>query len=77
MTRDRGVCYLCGEPGADTVDHIVPGDDHSLPNLAAVHDRVAPHCHRAKSSREGTDARRVKGYLRQRRTPERHPGLLG
>lgn len=59
LRRDKGICYLCGGEGADTVDHIVPGDDHSLGNLAAVHDRIAPHCHRIKSSREGIDAQKA------------------
>jgi 5-methylcytosine-specific restriction protein A len=56
LKRDRGVCYLCGKPGADRVDHVIPNDDHSLENLKAVHDAVAPHCHRFKSSQEGTKA---------------------
>lgn len=56
LKRDKGICYICGNEGADTVDHIKPGDDHSLTNLAAVHDRVPPHCHRAKSSKEGNEA---------------------
>jgi 5-methylcytosine-specific restriction protein A len=56
LKRDKGVCYLCGQPGADRVDHIVPGDNHSLTNLAAVHDAVEPHCHRYKSSQEGHEA---------------------
>jgi 5-methylcytosine-specific restriction protein A len=57
MKRDKGICYLCGGENADTVDHIKAGDDHSLTNLAAVHDRVYPHCHRAKSSKEGHEAK--------------------
>ena len=57
LKRDKGICHLCGEPGADTVDHIKQGDDHGLDNLAPVHDRIAPHCHRAKSSAEGHAAK--------------------
>lgn len=53
LKRDKGICYICGEPGADTVDHIQPGDNHELSNLAAVHDRTPPHCHRYKSAVEG------------------------
>ena len=33
-------CHLCGEPGADTADHILPrsaGGDDSLDNPAAGH----------------------------------------
>lgn len=58
LRRDKGTCYLCGETGADTVDHVVPGDDHSLTNLAPVHDRTPPHCHRYKTAAEGQEARR-------------------
>lgn len=58
LKRDRGICYLCGQPGADTVDHVIRGDDHSLTNLAAVHDRTPPHCHRDKTSKEAAYARR-------------------
>jgi 5-methylcytosine-specific restriction enzyme A len=54
LTRDGGVCHVCGGPGADEVDHVVPGDNHRLENLAAIHDRP---CHRRKSAREGNAAR--------------------
>lgn len=37
------VCWLCGYPGADTVDHVVPlslgGDPLSLDNLRPAHKR--------------------------------------
>jgi len=56
LKRDKGICYLCNGKDADAVDHLVPGDDHNLNNLKAVHDRVEPHCHRAKSSAEGNAA---------------------
>lgn len=73
LARDAGICYLCGRPGADTVDHIEPGDDHRETNLAAVHDRNPPHCHRYKSSLEGNAARRARRAL-ARHPGERHPG---
>lgn len=57
LKRDNGICYLCGQPGADTVDHVEPGDNHNLDNLKAVHDRVEPHCHRYKTSQEGNTAK--------------------
>lgn len=58
LRRDQGTCYLCGGEGADTVDHVIPGDNHSLENLKAVHDRTPPHCHRYKTTKEAHDAQR-------------------
>jgi 5-methylcytosine-specific restriction endonuclease McrA len=40
LARDDGVCWICGEPGADSVDHIVrvrDGGTDDPANLAAVH----------------------------------------
>lgn len=31
LTRDHGICWLCGHPGADTGDHIRP--IHTHPHL--------------------------------------------
>jgi 5-methylcytosine-specific restriction enzyme A len=73
VMRTHGhVCHVCHRPGADAVDHIRPGDDHRLENLAPIHQDVPPYCHRAKSAREGVDARTA---LRQARTrpAESHP----
>ena len=46
LRRDNGVCHLCGQPGADTADHLIPWSQFPadrkveadrLPNLAAAH----------------------------------------
>lgn len=74
--RDGDTCHLCGQAGADTIDHKQPGDNHHPSNLGPVHDRNPPHCHRRKSSAEGNAARAA--LRAQLRTPtEPHPGLLG
>jgi 5-methylcytosine-specific restriction protein A len=42
LARDSGVCWLCGLPGADTIDHVVPrarGGGHDETNLRAAHLR--------------------------------------
>ena len=59
----------CVEPASD-VDHIVPGDDHSLSNLRAL----CRWHHARKSSAEGAAARRPRA--RKRRPQDKHPGLL-
>lgn len=63
LERDRYICYICGGPGADSVDHITPrwlqrgnADSHDYSNLKAAHFDVAPYCHRNKSSQEGAQA---------------------
>lgn len=73
--RDGDTCWLCEHAGADAIDHKQPGDNHHPSNLAPVHDRNPPHCHRYKSSREGNAARAA--LRAQLRTPaEPHPGLI-
>lgn len=72
-TRSGGRCEevgddgrRCNEPGRDC-DHIVRGDLHDLSNL----QWLCPKHHASKSGREGAAAR-----PRERRPPEKHPGLL-
>jgi 5-methylcytosine-specific restriction protein A len=57
--RDGDICYVCKGKGADAIDHVVQGDDHSLENLKPIHEKQPPHCHRYKSSQEGTDTQRA------------------
>jgi len=44
------ICWLCGQPGADTLDHIVPLI--VAPELAESPDNVAP-AHRSCNSARG------------------------
>lgn len=41
VLRASDVCWLCGKPGADSVDHLVPvshgGDPYERSNLAPAH----------------------------------------
>jgi 5-methylcytosine-specific restriction protein A len=60
----------CPRLGTD-VDHITPGDDHSLTNLRLL----CPTHHGKKSSREGLEARNA--WKRSKYRPrEEHPGTL-
>lgn len=72
--RDKGICYICGGPGADSVDHVVAGDDHSLTNLALAHLNTPPFCHRRKSTSEG-NAAWAKVRTQGKFPTEAHPGL--
>ncbi len=53
IARDQGICQLCGQPGADTVHHVVEkrrGGSDDLANLKAIHRG----CHnRAHGGRRG------------------------
>lgn len=66
LRRDNYTCYICGQKGADTVDHIQQGDDHRIENLAPVHDRNKPHCHRYKTAEEANKWRNSNRIKKQK-----------
>lgn len=51
LERDASICWLCGHPGADSGDHVVPlkhgGAELDPENVRAVHHRRCPTCNRA------------------------------
>lgn len=70
IRRDKGICYICGGKGADTADHIIPrhlGGSDALHNLKAIHDSVAPHCHREKTAQEANAAKKALNTFKRRR----------
>ena len=76
LQRDGYLCQvrfsegqLCGQPATD-VDHIEPGDDHSLANLRAL----CGWCHARKSASEGGTAAALR-RVRTDRPKQRHPAL--
>jgi 5-methylcytosine-specific restriction endonuclease McrA len=62
LERDGGTCWLCGLPGADTADHVIPrsrGGSNFDNNLRAAHRAcnskrgmkdVLPHARRSRFS---------------------------
>jgi hypothetical protein len=73
IRRDGGRCRRCGAPARE-VDHVVPGDDHTLANLQLLCGR----CHLTKSAREGSTAAAAARtrHPSYRRPPEPHPGTI-
>lgn len=71
VLRDHaGLCHVCGKPGADEVDHVVPasqGGTDAMDNLAPIHKNP---CHLRKTAREARSAR----PSRRRTSTEEHPG---
>jgi len=61
LKRDKYTCQLCGKPDSHQVDHIIPVwytgkeqvEDYELQTLCS-------DCHKAKSSFEGVQAKRIK-----------------
>lgn len=57
IRRDGGICHLCGQPGADSADHLIPfshGGTDQPSNLAAAHQR----CNRIRQAKPVDTARR-------------------
>lgn len=70
MLRDKTICHICGEPGSDQIDHITPlsmGGSNLPYNLAPIHSRVAPHCHRKKTAEQANELKK----LRKQQMPRR------
>lgn len=62
ISRDKGICYRCGNPGADSADHKKAralGGTDSLLNLRAIHDSVPPYCHREKTAEDAKEGKRL------------------
>jgi 5-methylcytosine-specific restriction enzyme A len=64
------LCYLCSDFASD-IDHVIPGDNHSLENLRPI----CKSCHTKKSSAEGGRAFQAQRPKRKRIT-EQHPGFI-
>ena len=62
IRRDHGICHICGGPGADSADHIIPvslgGPIYDMDNLRTVHHNVQPRCNMVRGTRTIDSARR-------------------
>lgn len=74
LKRDNFICYYCGGSGADGVDHVKAGDDHSFDNLKAIHHNTPPFCHRSKTAK---DAQKEKDNLKKKFAEEKRKRRFG
>jgi 5-methylcytosine-specific restriction endonuclease McrA len=59
MRRHDGICHVCGRPGSDQVDHVIPlehGGPDTEDNLRPIHTKP---CHDEKTRREAQQGRRA------------------
>ncbi len=66
LLKQSDVCHICGQPGADSIDHKVPiarGGTEDRHNLAPAHHNAPPHCNRLKGDREYAPIIRRSGAL--------------
>lgn len=91
MAAHGYICYLCGHPDAETLDHITPWSQwtrtdlsvHDQTNLAPAHQAPCPTC-RATCHKDKTEQERLAGLrahnertaAAKRRPVEKHPGSL-
>lgn len=54
ILRNSDTCHICGQPGADAIDHITPlargGTNHPT-NLRPAHHNTEPRCNRIKGDK--------------------------
>lgn len=59
MRKHLGICHVCGQPGADQIDHVIPlaqdGPD-TADNLRPIH---AKPCHQRKTQAEARAGRNL------------------
>jgi 5-methylcytosine-specific restriction endonuclease McrA len=61
LRRDGHICWICGQPGADSADHVIPvahgGTDHPT-NLRAIHHKAEPRCNLIRGDKRTPDQTR-------------------
>jgi 5-methylcytosine-specific restriction endonuclease McrA len=76
LRQHKGICHVCHQPGATHVDHVTAEADGGTSDPANLRPIHPEPCHREKTARERAAGRARNPAPTQRRTAERHPGLL-
>lgn len=66
ILRQSDICHICGQPGADAVDHVIPlargGSNHPT-NLKPAHHNTGDRCNRVKGDKAYAPIIRRSGSL--------------
>lgn len=73
MARHHGTCHICGKPGADIIDDVIPLAEGGKPTEANKRPAHSEPCHRLKTQAE---AARARARQSARRPTEPHPGRV-
>lgn len=67
ILQANDTCWICGQPGADSIDHVTPvarGGSDNPSNLRPAHHNRPPFCNRIKGDRDHTPIIKRSGTLK-------------
>ena len=66
ILRASDICHICGKPGADAIDHVIPlarGGTSDPSNLRPAHHDTGDRCNRVKGDKAHAPILRRSGSL--------------
>lgn len=61
LEKHQTICHVCGYPGSDQADHVIPLAENGLDAIANMRPIHSVPCHRDKTAAEASRARRTNG----------------